>query len=81
MLLSLRRKILKERRLMPMLKVEVNSGENIERALKRYKNKFNKTGVRRELENRKQFTKPSVEKRAQLQKAEYVQYLKDTEQF
>ena len=81
MLLSLRRKILKERRLMPMLKVEVNSGENIERALKRYKNKFNKTGVRRELQNRKQFTKPSVEKRAQLQKAEYVQYLKDTEQF
>ena len=81
MFLYLRRKILKERRLMPMLKVEVNSGENIERALKRYKNKFNKTGVRRELQNRKQFTKPSVEKRAQLQKAEYVQYLKDTEQF
>lgn len=65
---------------MPMLKVEVNSGENIERALKRYKNKFNKTGVRRELQNRKEFTKPSVEKRAQLQKAEYVQYLKDAEQ-
>ena len=65
---------------MPMLKVEVNSGENIERALKRYKNKFNKTGVRRELQNRKEFTKPSVEKRAQLQKAEYVQHLKDAEQ-
>lgn len=81
MLLYLRRKILKERRLMPMLKVEVNSGENIERALKRYKNKFNKTGVRRELQNRKQFTKPSVEKRAQLQKAEYVQHLKDAKQF
>ena len=64
-----------------MLKVEVNSGENIERALKRYKNKFNKTGVRRELQNRKQFTKPSVEKRAQLQKAEYVQYLKNAQQF
>ena len=81
MFLYLRRKILKERRLMPMLKVEVNSGENIERALKRYKNKFNKTGVRRELQNRKQFTKPSVEKRAQLQKAEYIQHLKDAEQF
>lgn len=80
MLLYLRRKILNERRLMPMLKVEVNSGENIERALKRYKNKFNKTGVRRELQNRKEFTKPSVEKRAQLQKAEYVQHLKDAEQ-
>ena len=73
--------VTKERRLRPMLKIEVNSGENIERALKRYKNKFNKTGVKRQLQTRKQFTKPSVEKRAQLQKAQYVQGLKDTEQF
>ncbi|SHG48206.1 30S ribosomal protein S21 [Winogradskyella jejuensis] len=63
-----------------MLKIEVNSGENIERALKRYKNKFNRTGVRRELQARKQYTKPSIERRAQLQKAEYVQGLRDAEQ-
>lgn len=63
-----------------MLKIQVNTGENIERALKRYKQKFNRTGVRRELQSRKQFEKPSVVRRAQIQKAEYVQGLKDQEQ-
>jgi len=62
-----------------MLKIAVNTGENIEKALKRYKNKFNRTGVRRELQTRKQFIKPSIEKRMQLQKAQYVQGLKDAE--
>ncbi|MBT8243718.1 MAG: 30S ribosomal protein S21 [Winogradskyella sp.] len=64
-----------------MLKIQVNSGENIERALKRYKQKFNRTGVRSELQSRKQFEKPSIVRRAQIQKAEYVQGLKDEEQF
>lgn len=63
-----------------MLKIQVNTGENIERALKRYKQKFNRTGVRRELQSRKQFEKPSIVRRAQIQKAEYVQGLKDQEQ-
>jgi small subunit ribosomal protein S21 len=62
-----------------MLIVELNEGENIERALKRYKRKFDKTGARRQLQMRKQFTKPSVEKRRQLQKAEYIQALRDKE--
>ena len=63
-----------------MLKIPVNEGENIERALKRYKRKFDKTGTKRQLFNRKQFTKPSVERRAEMQKAQYVQALKDAEQ-
>lgn len=63
-----------------MLKIQVKEGENIERALKRYKRKFDRTGTRRALQTRKQFTKPSVERRAQLQKAQYVQGLKDAEQ-
>jgi small subunit ribosomal protein S21 len=62
-----------------MLIVQLNEGENIERALKRYKRKFDKTGARRQLQMRKQFTKPSVEKRRQLQKAEYIQALRDKE--
>lgn len=62
-----------------MLKIEVNTGENIERALKRYKQKFNRTGVRRELQSRKQFEKPSIIRRAQIQKAQYVQGLRDAE--
>ena len=63
-----------------MLKIQINSGENIERALKRFKQKFNRTGVRRELQSRKQYTKPSIVRREEMQKAEYVQSLKDTEQ-
>lgn len=63
-----------------MLKIQINSGENIERALKRYKQKFNRTGVRRELQTRKQYAKPSMVRRTEMQKAEYVQGLKDAEQ-
>lgn len=63
-----------------MLKIQVNEGENIERALKRYKRKFDRTGVKRQLQVRKQFTKPSVLKRKQFQKAEYIQALKEQEQ-
>ena len=63
-----------------MLKIQINSGENIERALKRYKHKLNRTGVRRELQSRKQYAKPSIVRREEIQKAEYVQSLKDAEQ-
>ena len=63
-----------------MLKISVNEGENIERALKRYKRKFDKTGTKRQLFARKQFTKSSVERRAELQKAQYIQGLRDAEQ-
>ena len=62
-----------------MLIIEVKSGENIERALKRYKQKFNKTGVKKQLNNRKQYSKPSINRRAQLQKAQYIQGLRDVE--
>lgn len=59
-----------------MIIVPLKEGENIERALKRFKRKFEKTGAIRELRARKNFEKPSVKKRAQLQKAIYVQQLK-----
>ena len=62
-----------------MLIIPVKDGENIDRALKRYKRKFVKTTVKSQLQERKQFTKPSVERRAQIQKAQYVQGLKDQE--
>jgi len=62
-----------------MLIIEVKSGENIERTLKRYKQKFNKTGVKKQLNNRKQYSKPSINRRAQLQKAQYIQGLRDVE--
>lgn len=60
-----------------MLIISVKDGENIDKALKRYKRKFDKTGVVRQLRSRQAFTKPSVVKRATVQKAQYVQRLRD----
>ena len=56
-----------------MLIVEVKDGESIDRALRRYKRKFQKTGIVRELRRRQQFTKPSVERRNEVLKAQYKQ--------
>jgi len=63
-----------------MLIIPVKEGENIDRALKRYKRKFDRTGVKRQLQERKHFTKPSVERRSQVQKAQYIQRLRDQEE-
>ena len=46
-----------------MIIVPVKDGENIERALKKFKRKFEKTGVVKELRARQQYNKPSVLKR------------------
>lgn len=46
-----------------MIIVPVKEGENIERALKKFKRKFEKTGIVKELRARQQFDKPSVLKR------------------
>ncbi|MFO7721674.1 MAG: 30S ribosomal protein S21 [Bacteroidales bacterium] len=54
-----------------MIIVPVKEGENIERALKKLKRKFEKTGVVRELRERQKFTKPSIIKREQMIKAVY----------
>jgi small subunit ribosomal protein S21 len=62
-----------------MLIIPIKSGENIDRALKRYKRKFVKTTVKNQLQERKQYTKPSIERRTQIQKAQYVQGLRDQE--
>jgi len=60
-----------------MLIIPIKDGENIDRALKRYKRKFDKTGVVRQLRSRQAFTKPSVVRRAEIQKANYIQGLRD----
>lgn len=62
-----------------MLIVPVKEGENIERSLKKYKKKFEKTGVMRELRKRKEFIKPSVKLRQQKIKAAYRQRLRSAE--
>ncbi len=60
-----------------MIVIPMKEGENIERALKRFKRKFEKTGVIRELRHRQAFLKPSVLKREEKKKAIYVQKLQE----
>ena len=43
-----------------MLIIPIKDGESIDRALKKYKRKFDKTGVVKKLRARQQFIKPSV---------------------
>lgn len=62
-----------------MLIIPVKEGENIERAIKKYKKKFDRTKVMRELRQRKEFTKPSVLKRQERIKAGYKQRMKSAE--
>ncbi|MCQ2171068.1 MAG: 30S ribosomal protein S21 [Bacteroidales bacterium] len=59
-----------------MIIVPVKEGENIERALKKFKRKFEKTGAVRELRARKNFEKPSEKRRVAHEKAVYVQRLR-----
>lgn len=58
-----------------MIIVQVKEGENIERALKKFKRKFEKTGIVKELRSRQAFEKPSVRNRKKMIKAVYVQKL------
>ena len=63
-----------------MIIVPVKDGENIERSLKKFKRKFEKTGVVKELRSRQQFDKPSVLKRLKMEHAVYVQKLHEAEE-
>ena len=56
-----------------MLIIDVKDSESIDRALKKYKRKFERAGVLKELRRRKHFTKPSVKRRTEVLKAIYKQ--------
>ncbi|WP_111309371.1 30S ribosomal protein S21 [Confluentibacter sediminis] len=62
-----------------MLKIIIKEGENIERALKRYKRKYRNVKVMQNLREAQFFTKPSVKRRKEIQKAEYIQNIRDQE--
>tara|TARA_R110001583_G_scaffold71180_1_gene200825 strand:+ start:33494 stop:33688 length:195 start_codon:yes stop_codon:yes gene_type:complete len=62
-----------------MLIIPVKEGENIDRALKRYKRKTRNTKLMNQLRENKHFTKKSVKRRKQLEKASYKQHLQDQE--
>jgi small subunit ribosomal protein S21 len=56
-----------------MIVINVKENESIDRALKRFKKKFERTGVLRELRSRSYYEKPSVTNRAVKLKAAYRQ--------
>ncbi|MCB0617418.1 MAG: 30S ribosomal protein S21 [Saprospiraceae bacterium] len=57
-----------------MIIIEIKDGESIDRALKRYKRKHQRTGIMKELRQRREFTKPSVKRRNELMKAAYKEH-------
>ncbi|HMO60971.1 MAG TPA: 30S ribosomal protein S21 [Ferruginibacter sp.] len=56
-----------------MLIIDSKDCENIDKALKKYKKKFEKSKVLLQLRERQSFTKPSVRRRTQVLKAVYKQ--------
>lgn len=52
-----------------MFKVIIQDGESIDKALKRFKKKYEKSGILKEFRRRMFFTKPSIEKKMDLERA------------
>jgi small subunit ribosomal protein S21 len=63
-----------------MIIVPIKEGENIERALKKFKRKFEKTGAVREMRARKTFVKRSVKRRDEVKRAIYRQQMQRMEE-
>lgn len=63
-----------------MIIIPVKEGENIDKALKKFKRKFEKTGVVKELRERQKFTKPSIKNREMRMKAIYIQQLRQADE-
>ncbi|MDF9800928.1 small subunit ribosomal protein S21 [Catalinimonas alkaloidigena] len=62
-----------------MITVNVKENESIEKALKRFKKKFEKTGTLKEVRSRTHYEKPSVQKRNERLKAAYRQKMRSQE--
>lgn len=58
-----------------MIIVNVKENESLEKALKKFKKKYEKTGVLKELRERQAFTKPSVKRRQEMIRAKYKEQM------
>ena len=58
-----------------MLIIDSKECENIDKALKKYKKKYEKSRILNQLRDRQSFTKPSIRRRTQVLKAIYKQQL------
>ncbi len=63
-----------------MLLINPRESDSIDNALRKYKKKFEKAGILRQLRARKAFIKPSVVQRSKMLKAEYRQKMMSEEQ-
>lgn len=63
-----------------MIGVTIQSNESIDKALRRFKKKYERSGVLREFKKRAFFQKPSIEKRMSRMKAIRRQYRTTLEQ-
>lgn len=62
-----------------MLVIQVKENETIDKALKRFKKKFEKTGVLKQLRSRTYFEKKSISRRRTVLRAAYRQKLQQSE--
>ncbi len=62
-----------------MLIIDARESDSIDKALKKYKKKYERSGVLRELRGRKAFTKPSIRRRNEILKARYRQKMQAME--
>lgn len=58
-----------------MIYINVKENESLDKALKKFKKKFEKTGVVKELRARQSFIKPCIKNRQQRIRAAYKLYL------
>jgi len=58
-----------------MIIINIKDNESIDKALKRFKKKFERTGVLKELRSRTYFEKPSITRRTEKIKAAYKQHM------
>ena len=64
-----------------MIIINVKENESIDRALKRFKKKFEKTGVIKQLRSRSHYEKDSITRRTQVIRAKYKQRMIDSGAF
>jgi small subunit ribosomal protein S21 len=69
-----------KKRISNMLIIPVKEGESIEKSLKKFKRKVEKTGLVKELRERQKFTKPSVRRREEIKKAIYSNHIRSAQQ-
>jgi len=62
-----------------MLKIEIKDNESIDKALKRFKKKFERVGILKQLRKRTAFEKPSITARETVKKAIYRRQMQDAE--